>query len=153
MESSADRLEQMFARKNRSRAQRLECRQCGGVCERVVSPWRCLKSRYPCVYAYELGETTFFGCLHKVFSPELDLAAFVGGGSSGGGETDPYGPIRATRPPRPHCPVSIERAYLLSGIHGDCSNPAFFRGVRIAPGGVDGTVVEPRAYWLPDTQG
>lgn len=102
---------------------RLECRECGVVCERVVSPWRCLRSGSRCIYAYEEDGSTYFGCLHKVFSPELDMAAFAGAGSATS-RGDPYGAIRVVRPPRPECPVTVERAYATLGLRM-CVNPAF----------------------------
>jgi hypothetical protein len=86
MESGIDNPDRTGMWDQRRLRTRLECRQCGVICERVVSPWRCLKSRHGCIYAYEQGETTYFGCLHKVFAPELDLEAF-GEGRSGGGAT------------------------------------------------------------------
>ena len=55
---------------------RLECRECEVICERVISPQHCLDSGCSSVYVYEDDDTKMFGCLHKVFSSELDLAAF-----------------------------------------------------------------------------
>ncbi len=79
------------------------------------------------MYSYRDEETTYFGCLHKVFAPELDLAAFVDETGQVNRRADPYGSIRATREPRVHCPVSVERAY-----EGDyaaqCRNPGFLHG-------------------------
>jgi hypothetical protein len=135
MESGIDNPDRTGMWDQRRLRTRLECRQCGVICERVVSPWRCLKSRHGCIYAYEQGETTYFGCLHKVFAPELDLEAFGEGRSGGGARSDPYGPIRATRSPRPQCPVSIERAYDCQRVGMDCVNPSFFGGARGLPGG------------------
>jgi hypothetical protein len=108
------------------RRPRLECRECEVVCERVVSPWHCLRSKCACVYAYADGETTYFGCLHKVFSPELDLAAFSDDQGRPGRGPDPYGPIRVVRAPRPHCRVTIEQAYDALFTCGGCCNPTFF---------------------------
>jgi hypothetical protein len=119
-----------------SRGASLECRECQVICERVVSPWRCLRANHTCVYAFKDGDSTYFGCLHKVFSPELDLKAFkeCNGGSAGKG--DPYGPVRVVRAPRPQCPVSIERAYHVDLLREHCVNPGFlrevFRVVRVA---------------------
>jgi len=107
---------------------RLECRECQVICERVVSPWRCLRANNNCVYAFEDGDSTYFGCLHKVFAPELDLGAFKDDEASGG-RTDPYGPIRVVRTPRPQCPVSVERAYLVDSTREQCVNPEFLREV------------------------
>ena len=134
MKRGDDRVERLAGRRGCRQAARLECRQCGVICERVVSPWRCLKARYGCVYAYEEGDTTYFGCLHKVFSPELDLAAFAEERSRDDARTDPYGPIRVVRSPRPQCPVTVERAYAFQPTEGACANPGFLCGVAAAPG-------------------
>ena len=110
------------------RRTRLECRECGIVCEQVVSPWHCLKSGCTYVYAFESDGTTYFGCLYKVFSPELDLAAFQERKSRVGSGTDPYGPLRATRMPRPQCRTWIERAYEAVCAGLKCCNPGFLYG-------------------------
>ena len=108
-----------------ARRVRLECRECGVICERVVSPWRCLRSRHSCVYAFEDGDSTFFGCVYKVFSPEFDLACFSGAGDIEPAGHDPYGPVRVVRSPRPECPVSVEQAYSSCDVLSSCMNPAF----------------------------
>ena len=112
---------------------RLECRECEVICERVVSPWHCLRSGCAYVYAYEDSDTTYFGCLHKVFAPELDLAAFDGLPPREQGDalrkwrgSDPYGALRAVRSPLPHCSVTIEQAYASEVGRGGCCNPTFF---------------------------
>jgi hypothetical protein len=112
----------------RTRRERLwlECRECEVICERVVSPWQCLKAKCPYVYSYQDEETTCFGCLHKVFVPELDLAAFSDDQAPGGRGKDPYGPIRVSRLPRPECRVTIEQAYETHAGGESCCNPTFF---------------------------
>jgi len=105
---------------------RLECRECEVICERVVWPLHCLRSGCTSVYAYEDGETTYFGCLHRVFALELDLTAFaphVLGARTG---SDPYGPLRVARVPRPQCRISIEQAYGVRSEARSCCNPTFF---------------------------
>ena len=67
----------------------------------------------------------YFGCLHKVFLPELDIAPFSATTHGRRARSDPYGPLRVFRPPLPQCPVSVERAYAESGIVEKCMNPAF----------------------------
>jgi len=62
--------------RNRRHRMRLECRECEVICERVVYPWQCLRSRCEGIYVYEDGETMYFGCLFKVFTAEFDLAVF-----------------------------------------------------------------------------
>lgn len=105
---------------------RLECRECEIICERVVSPWQCLRNSCPYVYVYEETETTYFGCLHKVFTPELDLSAFHAAAEKGGRPADPYGSIRAMRSPQPQCHVRVEQAYAALATPGCCCNPTFF---------------------------
>jgi hypothetical protein len=107
----------------------LECRECQVICERVVSPWRCLGAMNTCVYAFKDGDSTYFGCLHKVFAPELDLGAFQECAGVGGARGDPYGPIRVVRTPRPQCPVSVERAYFSDSARERCVNPGFLQEV------------------------
>lgn len=127
MESTNKRTDEAAVWRIRRRRLRLECRECEVICERVVSPWRCLKSKCPFIYSYEDGETTYFGCLHKVFLPELDLAAFVNDKGLPGYGTDPYGLIRVSHAPRPHCRVTIEQAYGSPAAGGNCCNPTFFQ--------------------------
>jgi hypothetical protein len=110
---------------HRKRA-RLECRECEVVCERVVSPWHCLKSSCRYVYSFSDGETSYFGCLHKVFTPELDLAAFSKVTKRVREGSDPYGSIRVMRRPRPECRVTIEQAYAAVAHSACCCNPTFF---------------------------
>jgi hypothetical protein len=105
---------------------RLECRECEVICERVVSPWHCLRSGCACVYSYEDGETTYFGCLYKVFAPELDLAAFFIAPAHTGHGSDPYGLLRVARSPRSQCRVTIEHAYASLSSRAGCCNPTFF---------------------------
>ena len=124
-EDNRGRDEAVLWRSRRERL-RLECRECEVICERVVSPWQCLRSRCPYVYSYADGETTYFGCLHKVFLPELDLAAFAEDRAQRGGGRDPYGPIRVSRLPRPECRVTIEQAYETAQGATSCCNPTFF---------------------------
>ncbi len=131
---------------------RLECRECNVICERVVYPWHCLKSNCENVYAYEDGETMYFGCLWKVFAAEFDMAVFcqVPGCEASSSESnpgaaankgrlarrggrrrrvraaDPYGAVRMIRPPRPQCHVRIEHGYDASTVGSGCCNPTFF---------------------------
>jgi hypothetical protein len=125
MGSVQKRPDEPVLRGRRTERQRLECRECEIVCERVVSPWHCLKSNCTYVYSYEDDDTTYFGCLYKVFSPELDLAAFTGRDGRPGKGPDPYGPVRVARTPRPPCRVWTERAYETGRVGQKCCNPAF----------------------------
>ena len=108
----------------------------------MVYPWHCLRSGCDCVYSYEDQDTMYFGCLHKVFASELDLAAFceharesVPKPKTGNADNDrrcgrvkaadPYGAIRVTRTPRPQCVVRVEQAYDAVST-SSCCNPTFF---------------------------
>ncbi len=107
---------------------RVECRECEVICQRVVFPYRCLEAACPAVYAYVEDDTTYFGCVYKVFAPELDLAAFYSRGSSAGhrrGGEDPYGALRVTGRPRRQCPIAVEQAYPHQAERA-CVNPTFF---------------------------
>ena len=116
-------------RRKRPRRPPLECRECGAVCERLVSPWRCLREKCSYVYSYEDGDTTYFGCLYKVFAPELALAAFQDENGQVIRWPDPYGTIRATREPRVNCPVTVEPAYEALAA-GRCRYLGFLHGSR-----------------------
>jgi hypothetical protein len=104
---------------------RLECRECEVICERVVHPQDCLDSGCSYVYVYEEDGSRIFGCLHKVFAPELDLAAFAPRGGRGRGP-DVFGPVRLNRSPRRQCRVTVEQAYPAALASGCCNNPTFF---------------------------
>jgi hypothetical protein len=112
---------------------RLECRECSAICERVVHPWQCLRSHCEGVYAYEDGETMYFGCLYKVFRAEFDLSSFCDSPRQGARSdrrvirsTDPFGAVRVTGSPRPQCAVRVEQAYDAPGASQGCCNPTFF---------------------------
>ena len=151
MDNKAD---QTATWRNKQHRMRLECRECDVICQRVVHPWHCLTSNCEYVYAYEDSETMYFGCLYKVFPAEFDMAVFsdsVGHSpakphpseqrtgapakselaSRGSGrrrikKSDPYGPVRVTRTPRPQCKVRVEQAYDSLSASCVCCNPTFF---------------------------
>jgi hypothetical protein len=104
----------------KQRRNRLECRACGVICERVVYPVHCLRGRCRYVYAFEEEGSTFFGCVVKVFSAELDLAPHRAAPRS-----DPYGALRVVHAPRENCHVRVERAYQFLFERDGCRNPAF----------------------------
>jgi len=120
---------------------RLECRACGVICERVVYPVHCLRKGCRYVYAFEdEGGSAFFGCVVKVFSSELDLAPYRASPRS-----DPYGALRVLRPLHDHCHVRVERAYEFLYERDGCRNPTFgwqavefsVEAVRLIVEGVD----------------
>jgi hypothetical protein len=122
----------LVAWKRRLQRTRLECRECEVICERVISPQHCLDSGCSYVYVYEDDDTKMFGCLHKVFAPELDMAAFTEKTSRGRG-IDGYGAVRLNRSPRRQCRVTVEQAYPAALATGCCSNPTFFHQPSGAP--------------------
>lgn len=126
MERIERKLDAVAPWRNRRQRLGLECRECEVVCERVVSPWQCLRSGCPYTYSYEDGDTTYFGCLHKIFLPELDLGAFLEDGGRLRKGPDPYGPLRVSRTPLPCCRVWIEQAYEAAAAAANCCNPTFF---------------------------
>jgi hypothetical protein len=126
MEGTDKKVDESVPWRSRRQRLRLECRECEIICERVISPWHCLRSSCPCIYSYKDDETTYFGCLHKVFAPELDLAAFQEGRAQRGRGPDPYGSLRVSRTPWPQCRVTIEQAYEATSSASSCCNPTFF---------------------------
>ncbi|MCZ7661936.1 MAG: hypothetical protein M5U22_02825 [Thermoleophilia bacterium] len=101
---------------------RVECRACGVVCERVIHPVHCLRSECRYVYAFEEGSVTYFGCVEKVFGAELDLAAYRGAPTR-----DVYGALKARKTPLPECGVQIEKAYAYKYTWHACHNPIFLQ--------------------------
>jgi hypothetical protein len=111
--------------KRRLHRTRLECRECEVICERVVSPQHCLLSGCSGVYVFEDEDGKMFGCVHKVFSPELDLAAFTERRGRAKG-VDSYGAIKLNRAPRRQCKVTVEQGYPAAAARTYCTNPTFF---------------------------
>jgi len=88
-------------------SEELECKECAVLCEKVVYPANCFDSGCKYIYSYDQGGTTYFGCLYKVFAVEIDLGGFEELEKRKGG----FGAVKAVRPPRERCQVSVERAY------------------------------------------
>jgi len=126
MSRTRDRTDEFALRSWQRQRARLECRECEVICERVVSPWHCLRSQCQFVYIYQEGDTAYFGCLHKVFLPDLDLAAFAREHAGVVRGQDPYGHLRVARPPLPQCRVTVEQAYEALYSPSACCNPTFF---------------------------
>ena len=57
-------------------SEELECTQCGVLCEKVIYPANCFDSGCKYIYSYDEGDSTYFGCLYKVFGVEIDLGGF-----------------------------------------------------------------------------
>lgn len=84
------------------------------------------------MYVYEDGGAMLFGCLHKVFAAELDLAAFTTAACLVRG-SDSYGSLRLNRSPRRQCKITVEQAYPAALADGVCCNPTFFHNPAGAP--------------------
>jgi hypothetical protein len=87
----------------------LECKECGVLCEKIVYPANCFDSGCKYIYSfdYEESDSTYFGCLYKVFAVEVDLAGFHKLEKRKGG----FGAVKVVRTPLSHCRVSVEKAY------------------------------------------
>ncbi len=124
--------DRFVAWRRRLQRTRLECRECEVICERVVSPQHCLDSACGAVYVYEDEDTKMFGCVHKVFAPELDLSAFEERRGRARG-ADVYGTIKLYHSPRRQCKVTVEQGYPAAASAATCSNPTFYHQPAGAP--------------------
>ncbi|GAB4250521.1 MAG: hypothetical protein Kow00129_11400 [Thermoleophilia bacterium] len=97
-----------------------ECHECGVVCEWVIFPAHCLRSRCRYAYSYLDGDRRFFGCIERVFAVELDIDG-VDVGKNG----DAYGALKAKIAPLPECRARLEEAYRFKYSWKGCSNPTF----------------------------
>jgi hypothetical protein len=100
----------------------VECRRCGVICERIVYPVHCLRSKCRYVYAYEDSGSTYFGCIQRVFAVEIDLAPF-----EVDHRRDVYGGLKARIRPLPECHFRVERAYPFHYTWQGCANPTFLQ--------------------------
>ena len=98
----------------------VECRACPVICERVVNPVHCLRTRCRYVYAYCDDGVVFFGCVEKVFAAELDIAPHLAHP-----RRNVYGMVKAVRRPLPQCRHRVERAYEYLYDRRECVNPTF----------------------------
>lgn len=99
-----------------------ECQRCEVICEWVVHPASCLREGCRYAYSYELDGSTYFGCIAKVFSVEIDTDSFTRQP-----RRDVYGAIKAQRPPRPECDIELEQAYRAKYSWQECANPTFLQ--------------------------
>lgn len=88
-------------------SEELECTRCGVLCEKVIYPASCFDSGCRFIYSYDEKGLTYFGCLYKVFSVEVNLEGFYELEKRKGG----FGAVKVVRPPRDNCRVAVERAY------------------------------------------
>ena len=88
-------------------SEELECTKCGVLCEKVIYPASCFDSDCKYIYSYDEDNSTYFGCLYKVFAVEVNLEGFHGLEKRKGG----FGAVKVVRPPLDHCRVTVEKAY------------------------------------------
>ncbi len=88
-------------------SEELECSGCEVLCEKVIYPANCFESGCKYIYSYDEGESTYFGCLYKIFGVEINLDGFRELEKRKGG----FGAVKVMRPPLERCSVSVEKAY------------------------------------------
>jgi hypothetical protein len=88
-------------------SEELECTQCGVLCEKVIYPANCFNSDCNFIYSYSEEGVTYFGCLNKVFSVEIDLDGFRLLEQRKGG----FGAVKVVQQPRAQCQFTVEKAY------------------------------------------
>ena len=103
-----------------TRTQAGECRQCRSFCDKMVEPRGCIElgCRYLYSYLDRLTGEQYVGCMQEVYAAEVELGAVLEQGGFGG--------VKMTGEPLPHCPFSVERAYVAEGPEYDCVNRRFF---------------------------
>jgi ribonuclease Z len=72
------------------------------------------------VYSYAEGDTTYFGCVHKVFRAEIDLAPHLDRPRA-----DVYGAWKMRRDALAPCRVAVAEAYSFRYSFRGCVNPTF----------------------------
>jgi hypothetical protein len=102
-------------------AEKVECRRCGVVCEKVVYPSACLAQGCPFLYAYQAFDRTYVGCTQNVFAVDIDLELLERASRRRNG----FGAIKAGRPPLEICPAGVEKAYEHRDEPLGCVNPEF----------------------------
>jgi hypothetical protein len=88
-------------------SEELECTQCSVLCEKVIYPANCFNSDCNYIYSYSEEGVTYFGCLYKVFSVEIDLDGFRQLEKRKGG----FGAVKVVRAPKEQCQFTVEKAY------------------------------------------
>jgi hypothetical protein len=91
------------------RSEVAECRRCGTYCDRVIRPSTCVAAGCPALYQYddELTGRRYMGCLHKVFSVEIDVELFEQAERTRLG----FGAVKLAGPPLRRCQFAIEQAF------------------------------------------
>jgi hypothetical protein len=109
-----------------------ECRQCSTFCDRVIKPATCVAAECPALYQYDdpLSGRRFMGCLHKVFSVEIDVELFAEAELTRAG----FGAVKLSGAPRRRCQFQVEQAF--AGDGQGCVNRRFFDWPDVAPDAV-----------------
>ena len=115
------------------RSEVAECRQCGTYCDRVIRPSSCVAAGCPALYHYddELTGRRYMGCLHKVFSVEIDVELFKEAERTRLG----FGAVKLAGPPLRRCEFAVERAFP-DRHESQCVNIRFFDLPDAAPDAV-----------------
>jgi hypothetical protein len=111
-----------------------ECRQCATFCDRVIKPASCVASGCTSLYEYDdlLSGRRYMGCLHKVFSVEIDVELFAEAERTRSG----FGAVKLTGAPREQCRFQVEQAFTAFGANKRCVNRRFFDWPDAAPDAV-----------------
>jgi hypothetical protein len=114
------------------RAEVSECRRCSIFCDRVIRPATCVAASCPSLYQYddELTGRRYMGCVHKVFSVEIDVELFREAERSRLG----FGAVKLAGPPLRRCEFSVEQAFPRES--AGCANMRFFDLPDTAPDAV-----------------
>ena len=96
----------------------------------MVEPRSCVELGCRFLYSYVDGltGTQYVGCMQEVFAAKVELDAVLQPGGFGG--------VKMTGTALPHCPFSVERAYVGEGPEYDCVNRRFFDCTDDGPEGL-----------------
>jgi hypothetical protein len=110
-----------------------ECRRCSTYCDRVIRPSTCVAAGCPSLYQFddELTGRRYMGCLHKVFSVEIDVELFMEAERTRLG----FGAVKLAGPPLRRCEFAVEQAFPARH-DGQCVNIRFFDLPDAAPDAV-----------------
>lgn len=102
-----------------TRAKTGECRQCRSFCDKMVEPRGCVE--LGCRFLYSVVDSVngvqYVGCMREVFGAQVELEAVLQPGGFGG--------VKMTGEALPHCPFTVERAYVGEGPEHECVNRRF----------------------------
>jgi hypothetical protein len=96
------------------------CRRCVVRCDTVVYLSGCVAAECPSLYVNDRDGRTQLGCLHGIFTVEIDKAAFEALQHTPAG----FGALRAVRPPLPICQTDVDQAFGHRATQA-CINPDF----------------------------